>query len=95
MIIFPKYWYEVDFEPSGQICICLADYISESRLNHIIWSSHTSGQGRLEPVAVEVKSDRMGLGWQQMITDHRKKLQQQKQRKQQRQRMETDPEKFR
>lgn len=52
-------------------------------------------QGRLEPVAVEVKSDRMGLGWQQMIADHRKKLQQRKQHKHQRQRMETDPEKFR
>lgn len=52
-------------------------------------------QGRLEPVAVEVKSDRMGLGWQQMITDHRKKLQERKRHKKQRQEVETDPEKFR
>ena len=58
-------------------------------------SLHTSGQGRLEPVAVEVKSDRMGLGWQEMISDHRKKLQERKRHKKQRQEVETDPEKFR
>lgn len=52
-------------------------------------------QGRLEPVAVEVKSDRMGLGWQQMITDHRRKIQERKQQKQHKQKLETDPEKFR
>lgn len=46
-------------------------------------------------MAVEVKSDRMGLGWQQMITDHRKKAQERKQQKQQRQKLETDPVKFR
>ena len=58
-------------------------------------SQHITGHGRLEPVAVEVKSDRMGLGWQQMITDHRKKIQQRKEQQHQKQRMEADPEKFR
>ncbi|CAL4068384.1 unnamed protein product, partial [Meganyctiphanes norvegica] len=31
------------------------------------------GKGIIEPVKVDLKIDRVGLGWQQMITDHRRK----------------------
>ncbi|XP_071547481.1 G patch domain-containing protein 11-like [Panulirus ornatus] len=52
-------------------------------------------QGRLEPVPVEMKSDRVGLGWQQMIAEHRRKRELRKQQKRDKHSVETDPEKFR
>lgn len=52
-------------------------------------------QGRLEPVSVEVKSDRVGLGWQEMIKDHRKKREERKLQKRSKHKDDADPEKFR
>ncbi|ROT69733.1 hypothetical protein C7M84_012055 [Penaeus vannamei] len=53
------------------------------------------GQGKLEPVAVELKADRVGLGWQEMISEHRKKQQEIKRQKQEKHKKEIDPEQFR
>ncbi|XP_037785828.1 G patch domain-containing protein 11-like [Penaeus monodon] len=53
------------------------------------------GQGKLEPIAVELKADRVGLGWQEMISEHRKKQQEIKRQKQEKHKEEIDPEKFR
>ncbi|KAK7065282.1 G patch domain-containing protein 11 [Halocaridina rubra] len=39
------------------------------------------GQGRLEPVSVDLKQDRVGLGWQQMIEEYKRKKEERKQRK--------------
>ncbi|XP_066986189.1 G patch domain-containing protein 11 [Macrobrachium rosenbergii] len=39
------------------------------------------GQGRLEPVSVDLKQDRVGLGWQQMIADYKKKKEERKLKK--------------
>ncbi|KAK8746240.1 hypothetical protein OTU49_017318 [Cherax quadricarinatus] len=52
-------------------------------------------QGRLEPVSVEVKSDRVGLGWQEMIAEHRKKCEERKQKKRNKNKDDADPEKYR
>ncbi|XP_068223608.1 G patch domain-containing protein 11 [Palaemon carinicauda] len=51
------------------------------------------GQGRLEPVSVDLKQDRVGLGWQQMIVDYKKKKEERKMKKNTQQ--VTDPEEYR
>ncbi|XP_063610479.1 G patch domain-containing protein 11-like [Penaeus indicus] len=53
------------------------------------------GQGKLEPIAVELKADRVGLGWQEMISEHRKKQQEMKRQKQEKHKEEISTEKFR
>lgn len=49
----------------------------------------------MEPVAVEVKSDRIGLGWQEMIAEHRRKREERKQQRKNKQNLEFDPETYR
>lgn len=51
------------------------------------------GQGLLEPVVVGLKQDRVGLGWQQMISDYKKKRQERKLKK--KEEIVVDPEVYR
>ena len=51
------------------------------------------GQGRLEPVSVDLKQDRVGLGWKQMICDYKKKREERKLRK--KSENTVDPEEYR
>lgn len=49
----------------------------------------------MEPIAVEVKSDRVGLGWQDMIQAHRRKREERRLAKMKQNQAEMDPEKYR
>lgn len=49
----------------------------------------------MEPVAVELKSGRIGLGWQSMIAEHRRKREERKQQRKDKKNQEFTPEEYR
>lgn len=53
------------------------------------------GKGIIEPVKVDLKTDRVGLGWQKMITDHRRKKEERRLKRMKEHAESCDPEEYR